>query len=658
VPPENLDLQRQWIREMLAMSVGDDRDIPSLRYLVERCDRLADEYRLAREFGAAEYAARLQTMQEVFASVAQAFVASGERVLFSLWPYLYTVAGDGTLKETLRFVPGQVTAVRVRVSSYSNTDHRVRVILQLPGGWRTEPESLTLDVSAGKVAEGAVQVLCPSAASSAKPVIPCRLEAAELPLRIVPFDDVVMEAPLQMHIAPVCGLLTETPLSVTLSNTTPAAASGLLRLMRHGDTRALARVRFSELSAGKPLASEMKLRDVVPLPFNDWPMVGEFILSDGRRPERTAKVDFACAVRAPAPLAINGDLSEWRNATPLHLDREDYDKGSYGGKWTPQDLSATTYLMWDDAYLYFAAEVTDQTFNQNLSGTSQWMQDSIQFALAADTKSPRTEIGLALTPKGDEVVNYTAPTSEVPGSRLKVKVRQGGATYEAAIPWKAIAGLAKPKAGSTVRYTVLVNDDDAIVSRRFLERYGGIAHDKDIANFGYLTLLPECGKATRPAEPNNLVFAEDFEEYDVDKAPDAWQMLAHLPPIPDSKVTSGKGRGGSKALVLTNTEGTKPHVYRLSVRPLADVRPNESYVLRCWVRGRGVEGTGGIIGVCSDLWGNESFCYAEHGAVSGDWREVVMPFGGPTGGRLNIIVRNASRMEEFTIDDILVLRVK
>jgi hypothetical protein len=107
-----------------------------------------------------------------------------------------------------------------------------------------------------------------------------------------------------------------------------------------------------------------------------------------------------------------------------------------------------------------------------------------------------------------------------------------------------------------------------------------------------------------------------------------------------------------------NTEGTKPHVYKLLVRPLADVRPNESYELRCWVRGHGIEGTGGIIGVCSDLWGNESFCYAEHGTAGNEWTQVVMPFGGPTGGRLNIIIRNASKMAELVIDDIRVLRVK
>jgi hypothetical protein len=243
----------------------------------------------------------------------------------------------------------------------------------------------------------------------------------------------------------------------------------------------------------------------------------------------------------------------------------------------------------------------------------------------------------------------------VPGNRLKVKLHQGGAVYEAAIPWEAIPGLEKPEAGSTIRYSVLVNDDDAVTGRRFLERYGGIAHEKDLPNFGYLTLLPEGSGVTVFPVIDDLVFIEDFEEYDGGGLPDAWQNVVHLPPFPDSKVVAGVGRDGSKGLVLTNTEGLKPYVYRNLVRPLAEVRPNESYELRFWIRGRGVEATGGIVGVCSDLWGNEAFSYAEQGPLQNDWQEVVMPFSGPPGGRLNLIIRNSVKMEELVIDDVRVV---
>ncbi len=657
---ERWDEERRTLRERLAASVAADRDIPSLRYVLERWDRLVDEYRVAAELKADGHARRLLNMQEVFAAAARKLADVGERVFFSMWPYLYTTAADGTLVERLRFVPGEQTAVRVRVTSYSGAARQVDVRLAMPQEWKTSPEAVRLEVPAGGSAEGTLRVICPAGASMEKVILHAVLRSGDLPARTVPFDDIVVEAPLRVTIAPARGLLPQTPLELTVRNMASAPLSGLVRLTRRGDGRALARLGFEELVPDKPVTSELMLRPIPPLPFNEWPLVAEFVLRNGRRVERLEVVDFACAVRTSSPPTIDGDLAEWSGAAPLHLDREEYGKGSFGGKWSSTDLSAVTYVMWDDQCLYFAARVVDQTFNQNLAGTSAWVQDSIQFSLAREADQPQTQLGLAMTPKGDEVVDYAAPASSpwVPGARLKVKVYQGGATYEAAIPWKVIKGLEAPRAGQTVRFSVLVNDDDAIMGRRFLERYGGIAHDKDAAKFGYLTLLSQTGVASQPAEKATTVLVEDFEEYPAGTVPDAWDSVVHLPPVPDSRVVAGAGRGGSKALVLRNSEGTKPSVYRNLVRPLGEVRPGEDYEIRCWMRGRGVEGTGGVIGVCSDRWGNESFSYLEHGTVSDEWKEHTLRFGGPTGGRLNLIVRNMQKAEELAIDEIRVIRVK
>jgi hypothetical protein len=312
--------------------------------------------------------------------------------------------------------------------------------------------------------------------------------------------------------------------------------------------------------------------------------------------------------------------------------------------------------MWDDQNLYFAATVRDQTFNQTLTGTSQWMQDSIQFALAKDLDAPRTELGLAHGPTGDDVVSYTGATPEAPGARAVVRLEQGQATYEAAIPWSQFAGLERPVAGETLRFSVLVNDDDAVTGRRFLERYGGIAHDKNLANFGNLTLLPAADETVAdPVAPD--VFREDFEEYDLGTLPDAWQEVHHELPIPDCQVVRGAGRAGSQALRLVNTVGEKPFVYRNLVRPLRRVLPGDACELSFWIRGHDVADTSGIVGVCSDVWGNEAFTYSEHGVLSDEWKQVTMLFFGPAGGRLNLIVRNRSAMGEVLLDDIRVVRV-
>jgi hypothetical protein len=202
----------------------------------------------------------------------------------------------------------------------------------------------------------------------------------------------------------------------------------------------------------------------------------------------------------------------------------------------------------------------------------------------------------------------------------------------------------------------VINDDDAVTGRRFLERYGGIAHDKDIAKHGYVTLLDTSGEPVHAPEQRDLLL-EDFEEYPEGRAPDAWRGVSHRPPVPESVVAAGCGRGGGQALRLTNAVGEKPFVYLNLVRPIPGLKPGEPCELRFYAKGRGVAAAEGIVGVCSDPWGNEAFSYARHGSLGLEWQEVVMPFAGPPGGQLNVIIRNRTRLEELLVDDLSVRRV-
>jgi len=659
VPAEALRQRKHALENVLTAQVAADRDIPSLRYLLWRWERLADEEAVARTFGATGYAARVAAIEETTAALAERFAEHGKRRLFSIWPYLHATPPGGALRETLHFVPGETARVRLRVNSTSRRARRVTVSMRLPRGWRCDPSPVTLTVPPNAGREAELRIACPAATTVTKPVLVCELRTPDAGARTVTFDDVVIDPPVRVGLAPIPGLLPGTPVTLILENSGAKPVSGRVRLVRTDDARAVARVSFQHLKPGVPLRVSTRFRRFLPpLPFHEWPLTAEFVLGDGRRFERSVTADFACAVRAPKTPVVDGDLGDWRNAAPLHLDRPEYAKGSFGGKWTPEDLSAVTWVQWDDRFFYFAARVRDQTFNQTLSGRSQWMQDSIQIALARDVHSPRTEIGLALTPKGPEVVSYTGLSPRVPGSRLKVVLHEGGATYEAAIPWQDMPGLEKPVPGAVIRYAVLVNDDDAVTGRRFLERYGGIAHGKNIAEFGRLTLLSETGERGIAGDiQRNDVFIEDFEEYPVGRPPDAWKVVRHKPPYPSSTVVAGAGRHGSKGLVLRNSVGPRPYVYLHLVRPLRRVRPGERYELRCWMRGRGVSDANGIIGVCSDNWGNESFAYARAGKIGDAWQEVVFRFSGPSGGRLNIIIRNRTKTDELVIDDIRIRRL-
>ena len=65
-------------------------------------------------------------------------------------------------------------------------------------------------------------------------------------------------------------------------------------------------------------------------------------------------------------------------------------------------------------------------------------------------------------------------------------VSQGQAIYEAAIPWAARPELGRVAMNDRIRYALLLNDDDAVAPRRFLEHY---PQDKDVAKFGWLRLI-------------------------------------------------------------------------------------------------------------------------------------------------------------------------
>ena len=67
-------------------------------------------------------------------------------------------------------------------------------------------------------------------------------------------------------------------------------------------------------------------------------------------------------VRAPKNMKIDGRLDEWENAKPygVTIDRLDYLVAGNASEWLgPQDISGTFYVMYDDEYLYVAAEIID-----------------------------------------------------------------------------------------------------------------------------------------------------------------------------------------------------------------------------------------------------------------------------------------------------------
>ncbi len=643
----------------ILQSISDkDLNPASLRWAISWFHSLDLERKYAIASKNTPYANILASAQLIIVKYAQKYLIADSAADFvSVWPYLYMYGNDGqTLQEKLRFLPGSVSKVLVRVNNYAKSSYKAEVSLILPSGWKCSPEVRKLDLSPGKNAETSFDITCTGAGNAS--VITARLQIPGKPIVEVPFNDIEIAAPVKTVQEPLMGMLPETLLTFHLTNLDATSQSGRIRLMMAGDTNALARADFADL--GPNAKTDVSLKINAPVPSkNEWPLVAEVTLADGRVSNQSFKVDFAAATKAANAPAIDGKIDDWSDALPLHIDKEEYGRGSFSGSWSPEDCSGTAYLKWDNTKLYFLCVVKDQTFNQTLAGDSAWMQDSIQIGFASTNNGPYTEFTLAHTPSGDQVFRNSPSAGIMTDARLNVTLSQGQAIYEAAIPWNTIQGFV-PQADATIKFDVAINDDDAVVPRRFLERFSNsIVYSKSITDMGTIRLLPQSGQVSSPASKSNnsVLFKEDFEEYTADTLPDTWKTASHLPPVPEGAVRLGAGRDGSKALVYKNTVGSIPDTYLLINRTIEGLIPEAKYELRAWVRGGGIPDTGGIIGMCSDMWGNESYTYIPAWTAKNEWQEVSLNFTSPASGKYNVVIKNATLIQELAIDDIIVRKI-
>ncbi len=88
-------------------------------------------------------------------------------------------------------------------------------------------------------------------------------------------------------------------------------------------------------------------------------------------------VSFQACVKTRSPIAIDGDLADWKLEELIPIPFEKW----FCGPRDPKEFSGRFYSRWDDEKLYFAAEITDNT--PVVTGTEQpaWNDDNIMFCL-------------------------------------------------------------------------------------------------------------------------------------------------------------------------------------------------------------------------------------------------------------------------------------
>lgn len=160
----------------------------------------------------------------------------------------------------------------------------------------------------------------------------------------------------------------------------------------------------------------------------------------------------------------------------------------YGGE---NDLGGYAALSWDENCLYLTADIADDVFEHSFSGAEIYKNDSLQFALAADLPGLSKEwyeYGLSLTPSGPQIYRWLAPAGLADGdltARGNLAVHRDElaqrTVYELALPWSEIPTIDRTGEGMT--FSLLVNDNDGVGRKGFIEWGSGIGTEKTQAKF-------------------------------------------------------------------------------------------------------------------------------------------------------------------------------
>lgn len=639
--------RKKWV-EILRKTVADDLDLNSLRWLLNQWDRLHDEAAMLTESGQTNFAGWLWSLDGVFDTICGRFAEQGERTFFPIWPYLYaSINENGVYGEHFQFMPDRPTPVHMRLNSYSARAYEVEVTLELPADWKCEPAGWKGRIEPGENPNGLFTVT-PGVQKADK--IYALLKAEGKPEVRIPYNDFEVMPAIKITALVQKELLPAGPLEMELENRTGKPVSGFLRIIPVADWPAVATIQVKNIKPKDKQILSLPLPKELPVPaFNEWNWQAHFLTEDGQSVLMPLVIDFDCAVKTDSPPVLDGDLAEWKAAAPLHMSQEAYTDGSFGTQWSPSDLSATVYTLWNADNLYLAIPVHDQTFQQILEGESTWNQDSIQLSFAMEGKDKMAEFCLALTPKGPQVFKFG--TGLLADAKLAVKLLQGQTVYECVIPWTELNGI-QPVIGTACRFDILLNDHDAITSRRYMFRYGrGIVHEKNPKLFGYLRFVAiesqnQMSERTKN-DAENIIFREDFEEYPDQSIPYLWQRVVHMMPDGNTLVSRAAGRNHTPGLVLNNRTGPKENHYISLVRKITRLEAGKKYRLTVWVRGSDTTG----IGICSDLWGNQGFQYLPTWKPSADWQKLEMEFSA-SAQTMNLIIRNETSIADLAIDDI------
>jgi hypothetical protein len=235
---------------------------------------------------------------------------------------------------------------------------------------------------------------------------------------------------------------------------------------------------------------------------------------DNMRLTLYAGTDYAAeAIRCDKPPRIDGKLDEWGGACPIPLiGGNQLTKHDPTYQWTPDNLSAVAYAMWDDANLYLAIQVRDDHLVPAGEDATVVDGDSVVLAIDPTDRGPDAEhraFELYLSAQrpggGSGTTTIYRPAAHSGGLRTGHLARDSsiyemaigkverdvdgtsGWIYELRIPFSELGGF-QPGLGRRIALSLQVNDNDGSGPAATMTWGGGLVPRWKPSEFGVLTL--------------------------------------------------------------------------------------------------------------------------------------------------------------------------
>ncbi|KIL38339.1 hypothetical protein SD70_27090 [Gordoniibacillus kamchatkensis] len=480
---------------------------------MNRYGRLA-EAAYARGSYAESYAYNLLARE--FAGVAEAMIDSEPAKFVGVMASVVPSQANGEA--------GYANTIQLSLVNDTDVPQQVTVRRKLPGGWesvQTGPGTAAVTIPAHSSLDQSYQVLVPDNTPKGRYEV-----AFEIGYNGAVFDTktvrLTVEDGVAARLMPVKKPIAELDvISVQLTGTSPYAKTGKVTV-KGPDGSLLEPVTadtFSGLNKGDHVQLDFRWTYHKPAPFNEYDIdlqVEDTVKNKAIFHDSAMPVDFNL-VQQSHGVTVDGDLSDWQDAFPIHLRRDDQNASGYSD---PANLEATAYAKWAEDGMYFAVTVRDNVHKQSENAANLWKNDSVQVSLDPlnDRESPYgpddTEWGFALADDGTLLVNIfnsapPNPNGDVSGRIPFKAVRDeaaGRTRYEFQIPAAYVKDL-KPKLGGTIGFNVAVNDADYQNGRdNFIQWTKGTADSKNTGLYDsfsfadYNPPIPVTGVSVQPKE--------------------------------------------------------------------------------------------------------------------------------------------------------------